>query len=155
MIKGKLTVPTIVMTSMLMSGCGNDLDCASGPTKDTVISLAQKQLQEQASALGKSLPLLLAFVTGGARFEAELDKCKGDQRCNDQVGNRAMEAGTTASYRVDAIRTTAKDTATGALACAADLRIDIPKWGSMTEPMTYRVEKTSDGKSYVTIDYLK
>jgi hypothetical protein len=56
---------------------------------------------------------------------------------------------------LEAIRTTAKDAATGAVFCAAELNINVPQWGILKESMTYKVEKTADGQLFITVDYLK
>jgi hypothetical protein len=54
-------------------------------------------------------------------------------------------------YTLDVIRTTAKDQGTGALTCAATLNGEAGKYGAAKLPITYKVEKTSDGKLYVTV----
>jgi len=76
--------------------------------------------------------------------------------CFDHVRSERIEeknqAIATASYTLDIIRLTAKDATTGSISCAADLNVDVPNdWGSAKEPITYKVENTSDGKPYVTV----
>lgn len=163
MLNAKLTAPIIFLgISMLISGCGNDLDCASNAAKDTALSLMKKGLQERAQSPPwtgvnptdrSSLPLELALaspecqrgVTDPARYASS------GARCAEQKWNEIVAAWASPSYTLDAIRMTANDTTTGAIECAADLHIDVPNWEGIKAPMTYKVEKTSEGKIYVTV----
>jgi len=56
-----------------------------------------------------------------------------------------------ATYSVDTIRVTAKNDETGAIVCAARLSVDIPSIGGAEQQVAYKVERTTDGKLYVTM----
>jgi hypothetical protein len=58
-------------------------------------------------------------------------------------------------YTLDAIRTTDKNPAGGAVTCAATLKGEAGRFGSWTLPITYKVEETSDRRLYVAVYGLK
>ncbi|MDP2789421.1 MAG: DUF2628 domain-containing protein [bacterium] len=72
-----------------------------------------------------------------------------DQKMTKQLG---AEAAKTFTYAVEAIRTANTNEKTGALECAADLKINGNNGKSNSMPITYTVENTDDGKDiYVKV----
>lgn len=62
-----------------------------------------------------------------------------------------QEAAKNLQYQLENIIMTATDKDTGSVSCKADLVGEVPDWGSATKPITYTVEKTSDGDLYATV----
>ncbi len=54
-------------------------------------------------------------------------------------------------YTLNAIRMESKDTTTGAVVCDAQLHAEIPNFGAANEDIEYKVERTTDGNLYVSI----
>ena len=53
-------------------------------------------------------------------------------------------------YALDAIRMTDKNLA-GAITCAANIKAEAERYRSKEAPITYKIEKTSDGRLYATV----
>jgi len=119
--------------SIILQGCGNDLDCASSGTKDLIAQIAAED-----STLGYFL---------GWEFLAKEGLSEDQQAIKQMMTDIKKEM----KYTLETIRMTAKDQTTGAVSCAADLRGDMGKYGAAKRPITYKVAKTSDGKLYVTL----
>lgn len=85
---------------------------------------------------------LVIQITG--EHENKLVGSLGAQRQNWNDVRREIK------YSLNEIRTTDKNLA-GALTCAASLKGDAGKYGADTLSITYKVEKTSDGKLYVGV----
>ncbi|UFX45220.1 hypothetical protein HAP47_0000305 [Bradyrhizobium sp. 41S5] len=128
----------------------NTLDCANAPTQNLVFKIA-----EQHSAL------VLAAVSGkGAFTQDDWDNARvnahskilsdpGDPEKWERIEAARVEAKNSMQYTLDVIRTTRKDRETGNIACAATLQGTAGKFGTWALPITYTVERTSDGKLYV------
>lgn len=55
----------------------------------------------------------------------------------------------TPSYIIKSIRMTGRNATTGAISCAADLHVTLPKnWGEAKAPITYFIEKVLDEDGY-------
>jgi hypothetical protein len=54
-------------------------------------------------------------------------------------------------YQLENVILTATDKDTGSVSCKADLVAEVPDWGQETLPITYTVEKTSEGNLYATV----
>lgn len=66
----------------------------------------------------------------------------------DDAWNAAVEK---VQYQLENVIMTATDKDTGSVSCKADLVGEVPDWGKATLPITYTVEKTSDGDLYATV----
>jgi len=177
--------------SIILAGCGDDLDCASSGARELVAQIAKEHsamIQTVQMVIERNLvqelteksetycaewvdknPEIIRFPKGPYGVE-EPHYCCGyvpptpDARrrtridsCRDTFDQKALEnlrkTKTVVDYSLDAIRTSAKDETTGAVACAANLHaVAAEKYNaSAEEPITYKLEKTSDGKLYATV----
>lgn len=85
--------------------------------------------------------------------EASLNAAKERLRAGnvtrvDDAWNAAVEK---VQYQLENVIMTATDKDTGSVSCKADLVGEVPDWGKATLPITYTVEKTSDGDLYATV----
>jgi hypothetical protein len=113
-----------------LSGCSKNLDCASKEAQDLV---------EQIATANPPSYLLLYPALGGVDVHTEYSKIR---------------------YAIDAVRTTDKNSATGAVSCAASLHVREPhvQGANLFNPdhtatldITYTLEVTSDNKLYATV----
>jgi hypothetical protein len=75
-----------------------------------------------------------------------------DQKSIDEVTKSAYS---TAVYSLNTIRLENKDETTGAVKCEARLHATIPDFGAAEEDISYKVEKTTDGQLYATLEGLE
>jgi len=131
--------------SIILAGCGNDLDCANSGAKELV-----EQIAKDHSAMVDSVRMATFNSTCGVLQRS----LQNSQNANppEMVACREKTLNVAVNYNLDAIRTTDKNEATGAVACAANLHAVAEKYeSSAEEPITYKLEKTSDGQLYATV----
>jgi hypothetical protein len=152
-VAGAVAVAAVAVFSASLSGLFEigTLNCANAPTQNLVFKIA-----EQHNAL------VLAAMSGKGAFtlddwdQAQANaKVYGKLEDWKQIEASRAEAKNLMKYTLDVIRTTRKDRETGNIACAATLQGDAGKFGTWTLPITYTVERTSDGIPYVTVYGLK
>jgi hypothetical protein len=125
----------VVLLTVLGAGSTNEVACSSSGAKSLVIQLAKKP----ATSL---LETRIWLTHASSEEQARMLKSTVEQ----------------ISYDLDEIRTTSKDATTSAVNCAAKLSYELPPLGGgqnlqsqvTSEPITYKVEKTDDGRLYVT-----
>ena len=103
-----------------------------------------RSAEEKAAQLKKSLEEKYN-VPEMERLETEL------QSRQQAMGDKFQEDFKNAAFELSAIRMKSKDSDTGAITCAAILKVNVPGWGSSQKDISYLVENTSDGQIYVTV----
>lgn len=99
--------------------------------------------------LARSVAFIANLMDGDTEFVA-VDTRDSDQNFVglQQARNTAMANGT---YDLQDIRTTDRNERTGNVRCEAVLLFSVARWGEVHESIKYKVERTSDGRTYVTI----
>lgn len=94
-----------------------------------------------------------AKITPAAYAVADAIKQWNDYRTQfrEKRNVQGAEALKSLQYRLENIIMTATDKDTGGVSCKADLVGEATGLGSATQPITYTVEKTSEGKLYATV----
>jgi hypothetical protein len=169
----KMRVAWKVMYAVLpiiLAGCGNDLDCASNGARDLVAQIAAEHNALVKTVFGQfysehPLPADPDYQAAsdyasnqnldpsnreiaGTRLRAATDKMNAAAAALEADVKKEMK------YTLDTIRMTAKDQTTGAVSCAADLHGEVGRYGAAKQPIIYKVEKTSDGSLYVSVNGL-
>ena len=141
----KMIVLTAIALGLASCG-GSEPDCASSGATSLVAQIAKEnnaflQMFLLRKAMGPH------DATDGGLLEAQQEFKDG------------------ATYKIAAIRMKAKDATTKAVTCEADLILEMPHLErlfiipgmplSEKKPITYQIEKTSDGQLYATVSGLR
>ncbi|HEV2563423.1 MAG TPA: hypothetical protein VGT78_14905 [Rhizomicrobium sp.] len=132
----------VATLGVAMTACGqsNDLACDSSGATDAVINIVKQKNPYE----------LLTTAIGSDNIDKQKSPWSSSEFYkwyNDIVA--------TASYSLKTIRMEDRNATTGAVTCAAKLGADIPNYGGAEEDIEYKVEKTTDGNLYVTIQDLQ
>lgn len=127
---------------MLVTACSSAPDCASTSALKLV-----DQLIEERNWPPPDWQAMMSTPFAQAKIAAA--KPRHDDYSFWRKLGREMYAASARSF--DTVRTTEKDSSTGAVQCVARLHMSLANnEGIFTSEVTYRIEKTADGKEYVT-----
>ena len=126
---------------------------------------ANRMAQDIAEAKAQGRPLFAGTYTdneyyrGFNELEAKERAAVAEIRTEIDARGKRIDAEIAAlapsNYQLSAIRTTARNADTGALACAATLTLTAENWGTAHDEITYLVEKTSGGGFYTSVTSFK
>lgn len=132
-----------VIGATLLASCSSAPDCSSGA------SLKQVEAILKGSNYGFMEGMMIATRTA----KAKLAQGPQPNEANNQMYYRvAREVFAASTLSFSAVRTISKDPATGTVRCVANLDTEFPNGdGGFTADVMYQIERTADGKDYVSV----
>lgn len=116
-------------------------DCASSEASDAIAEVA---MSNEWNKLDVQL-LKNPSPAPEGEDSAEWSRVRGEQWAEMRL---------TAVYSFENVRTRAKDDTLKNSTCAADLKMEVENYGGATIPITYKLETTSEGDLYASVNGL-